>query len=690
MKALKNKSIPIAICLLLVLSASACSNSLKRLDTSRQISLELDTGEGYKAYDFELLPQSAASITKEYSFRYVFGLQDAGKLEAPALVIGPTAYPYELHLNGRLLHSYGFKDDPDRTRMFSSTLVRIDPKFLQETNTIIVRAWVSVERNPLMEIAITDNRDASRYVYWRNFFMTQLVTGGFTIGALLFIYFMFMYVAGKGRNRQFLWFALFCGTFSLAYINITFNHLAASDTLLTKLSRTGFFLSVSFFSFYVMETTRLLHKFKRAKQIWLLLVAVASGAIWSRSGFNATNAMFHVTMQFIITPNLLFCIVLIAVSIIKNGLRNSAILMIGFLGVIVTSLFDMRYETGHLFPYAWTLVYGYLWLVICIFFELALRQEILFRTSSQQATELNKQNSILQNVFQMLEQESDTLASSAEDIAVATRQVSITGNEQAAAVRQMVSTMEDAAVLLNEISLGSKNVTEATTATLDKANSGAEDVRLALKKLEAVTARIAESINLINEFNDQLSTITDIVKFIEGIATQIRIIAFNASLEAVAAGDAGRNFRIVADEVKRLADSTMSSVKNIRTKVGDLISSSEKVVSVSRDGYTSLEQSWDIAAHMGESFSGIVEAASLSAQATEKINQSISEENQAFKQIVQALKEISSGVNSFVESANYTSETTKKLHDIAGQLHNLIARYSHSERAGSADETGQG
>jgi len=421
----------------------------------------------------------------------------------------------------------------------------------------------------------------------------------------------------------------------------------------------------------------LLIRFKRARQVWLILVAIASLFIWIQPNFNSTNRMFHITMQFIITPNLLFCIGLIVVGIKKHGFRNNAMLSIGFLGVIITSLFDMSYETGHLFPYAWTLVYGYLWLVICIFFELAFRQELLFRTSSRQAEELNRQNVILQNVFSLLDKESDTLACSAEEIAVSTRQVSITGNEQAAAVRQMVSTMEDASVLLNEISLESLNVTDATTATLNRANAGAEDVRITLKKLEAVTNRIAESISLINEFNEQLSTITDIVRLIEGIATQIRIIAFNASLEAVAAGDAGRNFRIVADEVKRLADSTMASVKNIRGKVNHLVASSEKVVTVARDGYTSLEQSWDIAAHMGESFSGIVESAGLSARATEKINVSISEENLAFKQIVQALKEISSGVNSFVESANYTSETTKKLHDVAGQLHSMITKYSH-------------
>jgi len=683
-----NRLAAILICALGTLILVSCGPSLKSINLMKTSSQQLDSGLGMQTMAEELLPAATTKDVKPYEFLVDFDLQltptlISGKTDL-ALIIGPSSYPYQLFLNGRKLHSFGTKEDANRTRLFSTIMVQLDPLLLREQNTIMVQAYIRSERNPLPDLAIASSQQASSYVYWRNFFMTQLVTGGFVIGLLLLVYFMFMYIAGKGRNSVYFWFALFCGSFALAYVNIVFNHLAASDTLLTKFSRTGFFLCVSFFTFFVMETTGLLHRRRIIKQFMLGLVAIASLLIWLQPDFNSANSMFHITMQFIITPNLLFCIALIVASTIRRGIKKNLVLIIGFTGVIITSLYDMGFETGQLMPYAWMLVYGYLWLVLCIFFELAIKQELVFRTSQEQAEAINKQNSILQNVFGLLDQESSQLTTSAEEIAVSAREVSVTGNQQAAAVREMVATMEDAGSLLNQIARESDNVNEATEATLSKATEGADSVRNALKKLEAVINHTAEAINLINSFNEELTTITDIVRLIEGIATQIRIIAFNASLEAVAAGDAGRNFRIVAEEVKRLADSTMSSVKNIKTKVNSLIAFSGKVVSVSREGYSSLEQSWDIASGMGDAFSGIVESAEASAGATQKIHNSINEENMAFSQILQALKEISSGVNSFVESANYTSETTKKLHGIAGQLHELIIKYSSNKPAENA------
>jgi methyl-accepting chemotaxis protein len=120
----------------------------------------------------------------------------------------------------------------------------------------------------------------------------------------------------------------------------------------------------------------------------------------------------------------------------------------------------------------------------------------------------------------------------------------------------------------------------------------------------------------------------------------------------------------------------MASVKSIREKVNSLIASSGNVVRVARDGYVSLEQSWDLASGVGGSFSGIAGAAESSAKATAEIDAAINEENGGFAQIVQTLKEISAGVNSFVDSATYTSDTTRKINEIADQLHQLIVQYS--------------
>jgi len=407
-------------------------------------------------------------------------------------------------------------------------------------------------------------------------------------------------------------------------------------------------------------------------------------SIWVivQKDFVSTNAAFHLAMQFVITPNLVLSALVLVIAIVRQGVKRYAILLMGMVGVIFTSFFDLIHESASLIPYAWLLVYGYMWIVVCVFLELAIKQERLSRQAILQAKDLVVKNELLGQVFEHLQSGSAVLANSTEDLAVSTREISITGNQQAAAVHEIVATMEDAQTLLDKIAQKSTSVREDSNATARKAEGGMASVREALKRLEAVIGRINESINLMTNLSDQFGSISDIVKLIESIATQIRIIAFNASLEAVAAGDAGKNFMIVADEVKRLSDSTMASVKNIRSKVSSIVSTSDSMVKVARQDYMALEQSWDIASGIGETLSGITTEANSSAMATAEIDASIAEESAAFRQIVQSLKEISSGVNNFVESSSHTSETTAKINDIAEQLRDLIAHNS-AETVGS-------
>lgn len=679
-------------CILVLACASAlvlttaCGPPLAELDrvTFDTRTLDMSDGSGPQPYDGGRLPKDPGVGPTTWRFTLTFAPPSRGFATVPVLVIGPSSWPYRLSLNGRILRTYGSKNDTDHARAFTSTAIELPEGSLLAMNTLVVDAFLgSSVRSPLPDLHIADTPESASYVFWRNAFMSQFVAGGFTIALVLLAYFLFIFTLSGFRDWRFLWFALFCGFFALSSVNIVFNHLASSDTLLTKASRLGFLASVTMLSFYVMEATAILSDRRWVKALALCAATAGTAWIFLQRGFYATNEAFHVLINFIITPNLLFCLVLIVLAILKRGIAPFAILGAGFVGVVITSLYDMGFETSGVMPYAWTLSYGYVWLVLCIFLELAWRQELSARQELRQAADLGEKNAILGRVFGQLSSDSDSLARSSEELAVSTKAIGRTGSQQAVAVREIVATMEEAKSLLARISERSSLVHKDSRATALKAGEGATGAAEALEKLEAVIAKSSESISLIADFNEHLGSIKDIVKLIEGIASQIRIIAFNASLEAVAAGEAGRNFGIVAEEVKRLSDSTMSSIKNIRLKVSSLISMSDNVVKVSRDGYVSLEKSWDIASGMGESFAGIAKAAESSAEATADIDLSLREEAEAFEQIVQTLREISAGINNFVDAASHTSETTARLGDITERLHALIA--SHAGRGLGAE-----
>lgn len=669
-------ALAIALCSCIL---TACTNDSASIEltgmTKKNASITVDSGSGSQDWDGKPLPAAPVGTVVLYKVRISFSSEKAYP-SGGSLIIGPTAFPYSISLNGYLLSAYGEAEDVQRVRKFNSEAVTIDPALLSKANVLEMKMHVGSEPAPVPLLMLTDTRSAASYVFWRNFFMTQLVSGGFAVGILLFVYFSAMSIIGRAKDKRFLWFAGLCGFFALAYVNMVFNHEALSDTFLTKISRVGFFLCAPMLTFYVMETTQILHRKNWIKWLELLSFILCSAWVLIQKDFVSTNAAFHLSIQIIITPNLVLSLVLLVFGILRHGLKRYAILLTGMAGVLSASFYDMFYESSSLIPYAWLLSYGYLWLVICVFLELALNQEKLSVQAIQQAKDLGYKNEVLEQVFEKLRSGSDVLTSSTEDLAVSTREASVSGNQQAAAVREIVSTMEDAEELLNRISQKSSVVRKESTATAQKAEDGVSHVREALKRLEAVIGRINESIELMTSLGDQMGSITEIVKLIESIATQIRIIAFNASLEAVAAGDAGRNFMIVADEVKRLSDSTMASVKNIRSKVSGIINTADSMVQVARQDYMALEQSWDLASGIGETLSGITQEANSSAMATADIDTSLAEESSAFRQIVQTLKEISSGVNNFVDAAVHTSVTTARINDIAEELSDLIKRYS--------------
>ncbi len=159
---------------------------------------------------------------------------------------------------------------------------------------------------------------------------------------------------------------------------------------------------------------------------------------------------------------------------------------------------------------------------------------------------------------------------------------------------------------------------------------------------------------------------------INGIADQTRIIAFNAELEASSAGDAGKNFQIVATEIRRLADSTVASTGEIKDKISEIQNSSDKLIIASEDGTEKISEGWELSDKLQSVFKEVHDSSELSAKSAEQIALSIDQQVSAFEQILLTLKQISEGIDSFVVSAKATTDASARLRDLADSLHGVI------------------
>lgn len=257
----------------------------------------------------------------------------------------------------------------------------------------------------------------------------------------------------------------------------------------------------------------------------------------------------------------------------------------------------------------------------------------------------------------------------------ASQQIATTSNEQAAAVKEVVSTMEDAENVSKGIADKIKEVTDITHNTKNAVGDGVSIVQANLTKMEQIKESNAKTIQAIRSLGEQIDSIWEIVTIINSVAAQTKIIAFNAELEASSAGEIGKNFEIVANEIRRLADNTVNSTRDIREKINDIQAFSNSLIEASESEALRVEEGCDLTINTSEVFENIFSSTEASAQSAEHISTSINQQSDSFRQIVETLKQISFGISSFVDSTKAMNQSSGELKDLADSLNAMVSRY---------------
>lgn len=274
------------------------------------------------------------------------------------------------------------------------------------------------------------------------------------------------------------------------------------------------------------------------------------------------------------------------------------------------------------------------------------------------------------------------LSQSTGDLSVTSREISTTSNQQAAAVKEIVATMEDSTKLSRGIQTKIEEVSRIATGTKDNVASGFSIIEENKVKMKEITMTNSDTIVGIKSLGEQIDSIWDIVNIINSIADQTKIIAFNAELEASAAGEAGKNFEIVASEIRRLADNTVSSTREIKAKINEIQQASDNLIVSSEEGTDKIKEGLRLSIELEKLFSQILEHSELSASSAGQINLSINQEVAAFEQIFLTLKQISEGINNFVESTGFTTKTSVSISRMAEELNEVVKRYEVGDEDG--------
>jgi len=288
---------------------------------------------------------------------------------------------------------------------------------------------------------------------------------------------------------------------------------------------------------------------------------------------------------------------------------------------------------------------------------------------------MNRAIGSFQEILSKLKAASQNLNNSIQELNVSTQEISATSNQQAAGVKEIISTMEDSDQLSKRVASQANEVAKIAEGTKDVVATGFVIIKESLEKMESIKDANELSIRGIRELGDKIERIWDIVNIINGIADQTKIIAFNAELEAASAGEAGKSFQIVATEIRRLADSTVNSTNEIKARINEIQKSSDHLILSSEEGTSKIIAGWELSNKLRNLFGDILQTSEVSSDSARQIALSIEQQVVAFDQILITLKQISSGIDNFVTSTTSTSRLTRVLMDMSVDLHQVVAKY---------------
>ena len=375
-----------------------------------------ESGTGFIPYAGAYLDHDPAIADRKYTFRIDLSLDESARERTVALMVGPGDYPRDIYLNGHLLMKNGDHGDKYNATVYYSGRVLLPPSLLKyggEPNRIAVEAFPKFETSPLGDFAVGDWYDITRAVFTRNLFNIHLVQAAVVFAILISVFFMLLYFRSSVRDIRYLYCALVCLSFALGYLNMSLYHDAADDVLLDKLSRTGLVLTALFLSWFAMAFTGIANGKRRLKLAFAVPSIACIIAVALQPDKRSLQAFFStVITNFLLTPLLLITLgILIAGFVRKRDVSGAAVLA-GFLTAVAASLHDIYYLSIRVAPFCYFVAYGYLALIVSIFFVLALEQARVVAELGRQSARLDGRNRVLAEMVTDLTSVSEGLVDS--------------------------------------------------------------------------------------------------------------------------------------------------------------------------------------------------------------------------------------------------------------------------------------
>ena len=281
----------------------------------------------------------------------------------------------------------------------------------------------------------------------------------------------------------------------------------------------------------------------------------------------------------------------------------------------------------------------------------------------------------LQGIVRDVRASSTRILDNSGALAATAGQTARASEQSSEAAASMAATMEQLSVSIDHMSAHAQLASEASVSSGALSRDGEAVVAKAAAEMRQIADSVRASSEAIQTLGASAEQISNIVSVIKEIADQTNLLALNAAIEAARAGEQGRGFAVVADEVRKLAERTAKSTEEISVMIGAIQNGTRNAVAAMNTGVERVEQGVELAGQAGATMEKVAGSAVHAENAVGEMSRSLREQSAAGQAIARSVEQVAQVSDQSHAAASESSRRAQELAQLAQALDEAVQRF---------------